>query len=77
VESLFDAIPEISLSDELMRRASNLAWKLDRKGSVLPLSDIVIAQCALDSGSWLVSEDKHFAKISGLKVRKALPRVER
>lgn len=76
LDLLFGAIPEIPISNLLIQRATELAWKLDRAGKILPLGDLLIAQCAIDSGAWLVTEDKHFNVIAGVKVRKVLPKIE-
>jgi predicted nucleic acid-binding protein len=46
----------------------NLAWQLDRKGRVLPLTDLAIATCALRSGAWIMTSDAHFDQIPGLQV---------
>lgn len=73
---LFDAAIDIPLSTDLMRNASELAWQLDRKGHVLPLSDLVIAACAKQIGAVVVSEDGHFRRIPGVKVRAALPSMD-
>ncbi len=77
IERLFDAIPEIPLTDGVLRRASELAWRRDRRGKVLPQGDLVIAQCAIDSDSWLVTDDHHFSKIAGLKICRDLPKAEK
>lgn len=73
IERLFDTLLEIPLDGSCFRRAESLAWELDRKGKVLPLGDILIAQCALDSNAWLVTDDKHFSQIKMVKVRSSLP----
>ena len=45
-----------------------LAWQLDRKGRVLPLTDIAIATCALRAGAWILTSDAHFDQIPNLQV---------
>jgi len=45
-----------------------LAWKLDRKGQSLPLTDLVIAACALKEESWILTSDRHFDDIEGVKM---------
>ena len=44
------------------------AWKLDRKGRVIPLTDIVIATCALAEEAFVLTSDRHFSEIEGLGV---------
>ncbi len=45
-----------------------LAWRLDREGKVLPLTDIAIASCALRAGAWVMTSDAHFFRIPDLKI---------
>jgi predicted nucleic acid-binding protein len=71
--ALFDAIPEVPLSSDICRRTADLAWALDRKGKILPVSDLLIACCALQVKARLVSVDPHFDSIPGLQVRRDLP----
>jgi predicted nucleic acid-binding protein len=46
---------------------------MDRKGDVLPLTDLVIGACALEIGAAVVSSDRHFERVAGLKLWKSLP----
>jgi len=71
--ALFDAIPVVPVDDEVGRRAARLAWTLDRKGQILPASDLVIAACALQAQARLVTLDPHFESIPGLHCTKELP----
>lgn len=57
---LFDLLPDIPLSTTILRQATDLAWQLDRKGIVLPTTDLIIATCALHVGASVVTEDSHF-----------------
>jgi predicted nucleic acid-binding protein len=70
---LFDAQLDVPLSDAVWRSVAELAWNLDRKGHVLPLSDLVIGACALRASATLITTDAHFARIPGLRVRSDLP----
>jgi len=65
----FDIIPEIPLSPSVLRETGELAWALDRQGQVLPLTDLIIAICAKRTGATVITEDLHFRKIPGLKLR--------
>ena len=51
----------------LWSEAENLAWQLDRQGTTLPLADIVIACCAKRIGAVVLTHDKHFHDIPGLR----------
>ena len=76
VAELFDALEEIPTDLALLDAAAELAWTLDRKGVVLPLSDIVIAACARRGGATLVTSDFHFSKIPGLNTLQDVPRFK-
>ncbi len=69
LEELFDLLEEVPTDHEVWREAGDLAWELDRKGLILPLTDIVIAICAMRIGATVITRDKHFARIPKLKVR--------
>ena len=43
------------------------AWELDRQGVVLPLTDLVIASCAKRVGAVVLTLDKHFLRIPGVR----------
>ena len=51
----------------LWEEAERLAWTLDRRGQVIPLTDIVIACCAMRLGAVVLTLDAHFEKIPGLE----------
>ncbi|MCB1086439.1 MAG: PIN domain-containing protein [Verrucomicrobiae bacterium] len=43
-----------------------LAWKLDRRGVILPLQDLHIAVCAHQIGAVILTYDDHFQSIPGV-----------
>ena len=45
-----------------------LAWQMDRKGIVIPLTDTIIAACALRADAAVLTYDKHFQSVPGLEV---------
>lgn len=55
-------------TNAVWERATHLAWSLDRQGTVLPAQDLLIAACALQAGATVLTHDKHFESIPGLKV---------
>lgn len=63
-----DAMVNISSDNDLWMEATELAWKLDRKGIVIPGADIVIAASALRAGAAILTSDIHFQQIDGLQV---------
>lgn len=57
----------------LWHQAAELAWTLDRmSGGFLPLTDLVIARCAMQVDAVLSSPDRHFEGIPGPKLRVSL-----
>jgi len=42
-------------------------WELDRKGVVLPLTDVVVACCARRIGAVVLTYDDHFNHIPGVR----------
>lgn len=73
LSGLFDAIPEVPLSPALWRRITDTAWRLDRQGTVLPLSDLIIGVSAIEANARMVTLDPHFASIPELTVAEDLP----
>lgn len=71
---MFDVISEIPTDAKIWRDTTEIAWRLDRHGIILPITDLVIAACALQTKSMIISEDGHFTKIPGLNLRRTLPR---
>lgn len=43
-----------------------LAWALDRKGLILPITDLHIAACAMHAGAVILTYDQHFQLIPGI-----------
>lgn len=71
--ALFDLLPEVKTDEAIWERTARLAWTLDRRGIVLPLSDLLLAVCALHAEATLISTDRHFQRIPGLQVLSSLP----
>ena len=71
--AFFDIVPEVPTTARLWQQAADLAWSLDRTtGGHRPLTDILIARCAMQVGAVLISPDRHFEGIPGLRVRVGL-----
>ncbi len=45
---------------------------LKRKGTPIPINDVLIAAVALEQGAILYSRDEHFSRIEGLPLNLAL-----
>jgi len=75
INALFDLLEDIPTGPALWREVSELAWRLDRHGTVLPLTDVAIAACSMRVGARLITTDEHFSKISGLSIGHQVPRL--
>ena len=74
VSDLFDLMKEVPTDARLWKKAARLAWTLDRRGIVLPLTDIAIGCCVLNVNTTVVTTDAHFSQIPGLVVKRSLSR---
>lgn len=74
VAEFFEILPEVVLDTALWDTAAELAWSLDRKGMVLPATDVIIASCAIQVEALLISTDAHFKSIPNLRLQTTLPR---
>ena len=63
----WDVMLYVPMDNKLWLEAENLAWQLDRRGVILPLTDILIACCARRIGAVVLTFDKHFSHIPGLR----------
>jgi predicted nucleic acid-binding protein len=72
VSELFDLMIEVPTELRVWKAVAHMAWTLDRRGIVLPLTDIAIGCCALDAGTTVVTSDPHFSRIPGLKTQRVL-----
>jgi len=66
--AFWDVMLNVPADNRLWTQAEQTAWELDRKGIVLPLTDIVIACCARRIGAVILTLDKHFYDIPGTVV---------
>ena len=60
-----DALESVKSDDSLWEKSYDLAFKLRRKGITVPYTDILIAACALKTGSTIVHADAHFDLMAG------------
>lgn len=68
LNDFMDEMVNIPSSNRLWDKATELAWQLDRKGIVIPETDVVIAASALAIGAAVLTSDAHFSRIEGLRV---------
>lgn len=60
LKTRLSSLEVVETDDSLWERAYELAFKLRRKGITVPHTDILIASCALMTGSTVIHADTHF-----------------
>ena len=74
-----DALDSVDFDTSLWKNSYDLAFQLRRKGITVPYTDILIAACALKTGSTVVHADAHFDLMAShidLKVESFVPRTQ-
>lgn len=66
--AFMDVMVNVPASDHLWNEAAELAWKMDRRGVVIPGTDVLIAASAMKIGAAVLTSDAHFSQIEGLRV---------
>jgi len=64
LEGTLDGLHFLELTAAVWRRAERLRFQLKRQGHIVPLSDVVIASCALIYHCELLHADRHFDRIA-------------
>jgi len=65
--SFWDVMINVPTDAKLWVAVEQMLWDLDRKGAVLPLTDVVIACCAQRVDAVVLTYDKHFSIIPGVR----------
>jgi predicted nucleic acid-binding protein len=68
----WDVMIQVPTDNRLWATAEQMLWELDRKGIVLPLTDVVIACCAIRIGAVVLTFSRHFHEIPGVRVKESL-----
>jgi len=63
----WDVMINVPTDNRLWADVENTLWDLDRQGSVIPLTDAVIACCARRIGAIILTFDHHFQMIPGIR----------
>jgi predicted nucleic acid-binding protein len=66
-QSFWDVMVNVLTDNRLWSSVEDLAWRLDRQGHTLPLTDLIIASCALRIDATVLTFDHHFELIPGLR----------
>lgn len=64
----FETLRFLDLTPSGWQNAAQLAWEMDRRGDVIPATDLAIAACALENDAVVLTFDRHFHKVPGLLV---------
>jgi len=73
MKALFDVLHTVDTDQVTWDRTVDLAYALDRRGVVLPVTDLLIAVCAIRTGATIISADEHFRQVPDLAVLQTLP----
>jgi predicted nucleic acid-binding protein len=66
-QATWNVMINIPTDNRLWEAVEATAWKLDRSGIVLPLTDVVIACCAQRIGAVILTFDRHFSQIPDVR----------
>jgi predicted nucleic acid-binding protein len=61
--SFWDVMINVPTNNDLWAEVEQTLWRLDREGLVLPLTDVIIACCAIRINAVVLTFDNHFARI--------------
>lgn len=62
----------VNVSARIAKTYGKIYFDLKKKGTPLPINDVWIAACAIETDSTLITYDKHFLKIPGVKLWKRI-----
>jgi hypothetical protein len=68
VLSGFTKLPYSEMTKDRWQQAGDMSASLRKKGTTLPLSDLIIASCAVAEGCEVYTVDPQFKKIPGVKL---------
>ncbi|MBE7504648.1 MAG: PIN domain-containing protein [Verrucomicrobiales bacterium] len=63
----WDVMLYVPADHRIWQDTETLLWQLDRAGTCLPLSDVMIACCARRIGAVVLTFDEHFQRIPGIR----------
>lgn len=66
-QSVWDVMINVPTDNLLWEEVERTLWNLDRKGMVLPLTDVVIGCCAIRIQGVVLTFDHHFSQIPGVR----------
>ena len=69
----FDCLLYVPTNNPIWEATEEVLWRTDRAGFKIPLSDALIAVCAMKAGGAVLTKDHHFHAIPGLHVLENFP----
>jgi len=70
VKRALQKLPYIEMTREVWEKAGEFSASLLRKGITIPLSDVIVASCAVSEDMEVFTLDSHYKKIPGLKLHR-------
>lgn len=68
LEGFFNVMQNIQTDNHLWESACKIGWEVTRAGFNVPAQDIIIAACAIRADAAVLTYDKHFDQIPGVRV---------
>lgn len=65
--AFWDVMIYVPMDKRLWEDVAKTVWQLDRRGMILPLTDVVIGCCARRIGAIVLTHDDHFNEIPGVQ----------
>ncbi len=69
----FSTMIMVPTPPKLWHKAMDLAWRMERTGKTMQVTDITIATCALEIDATVLTLDSDFLRVPGLIVTNELP----
>jgi predicted nucleic acid-binding protein len=67
-QRFWDVMIYVPTDNSMWQDIETTAWNLDRAGRIIPLTDVIIGCCARRAGAAVLTFDKHFYEIPGIRV---------
>lgn len=68
LEAFMAVMQYVPTDERLWRKATDLAWQIDRAGKTIQATDALIAAAALQKGASVLTLDSDFQRVPGLHV---------
>src|SRR6188768_1982305 len=75
-QGYLDCLLYIPTPNKIWERTEELIYDVGRLGQTIPVTDGIIAACALSTGAAVLTLDRHFSAVPGLRVLKEYPRPD-